>query len=171
VALQVKEAAHLIQCGGLDGLGESRAAMLAEAKEIDRAGSALQMSFGFARREVAAEPAAQRLAWEQQLLGQPVSVHPLTVVEARLPAERLPLREVGRARGRITVAGVRLPGWTGGEGFFLGDGEGFVVVRPDAASEKPPVWEPVVVRGWRRGDEWGGVWVEGAWDRVPSSAG
>jgi len=161
VALQPKEVAHLIQCGALDGLGESRAAMLAEAKEIERAGSALQMSFGFARREIAAESAAQRLAWERRLLGQPVSVHPLDVVAERLPAERLPLRQVAAARGPITVAGVRLPGWTGGQGFFLGDGDDFVVVRPEGESGTPAVWAPVVVRGWRRGDAWGGFWVEG----------
>ncbi|MCL7453822.1 MAG: DNA polymerase III subunit alpha, partial [Anaerolineae bacterium] len=159
VALQPKEAAHLIQCGGMDGLGESRAAMLVEAKEVERAGSALQMSFGFAQREVPAEPATQRLAWERRLLGQPVSVHPLEVVAERLPPDRVPLRQVAEASGRITTAGVRLPGWTGGDGFFLGDGDTFIVVRSEG--EAPPVWQPVVVRGWRRGDEWGGVWVEG----------
>jgi DNA polymerase III subunit alpha len=161
VTLQPKEVAHLIQCGALDGLGESRAAMLAEAKEIERAGSALQMSFGFVRREIAPDSAAQRLAWERRLLGQPVSVHPLQVVAARLTADRVPLRQVAAASGRLTVAGVRLPGWTGGEGFFLGDGNDFVVVRPDAGSETPPVWVPVVVRGRRGGDGWGGMWVEG----------
>jgi len=43
------------------GLAESRAALLAEAKEIDQAGSALQMTFGFVRPEVPAESPAQRL--------------------------------------------------------------------------------------------------------------
>ena len=38
MALQPKEIAHLIQCGALDGIGESRAAMLSEAADIQRAG-------------------------------------------------------------------------------------------------------------------------------------
>jgi hypothetical protein len=32
---------HLIQCGALDGLGKSRVALLAEAEEINRAGSVI----------------------------------------------------------------------------------------------------------------------------------
>ena len=77
VPLQHKELVHLVQCGALDGLGVSRAALLAEAIEAERAGSALQMAFDLGRQEVEPEPPAQRLAWEQQLLGQPVSVHSL----------------------------------------------------------------------------------------------
>jgi DNA polymerase III alpha subunit len=143
VSLQSKEAQHLIQCGALDGLGESRAALLAEAEEIRRAGSALQMAL-FARTDVLPEPAAQRLAWEHYILGQPISVHPLEVVAGRLP-ECLPLRRLPELSGRrVTVAGVRLPGspaldtagasGTGGQGFFLGDGDAFVGVR---GSEPP----------------------------------
>lgn len=158
VPLQRKEVVHLIRCGALDGLEESRAALLAEAEEIDQAGSALQMTFGFARPEVPAESPAQRLAWERHLLGQPVSVHPLEVVE--LP-ERLPLRRLPDQPGRrVTVAGVRLPGWTGGQGFFLGDGKTFVVARGGPTFQAPPPWAPVVVRGRWTGDEWGASWLQ-----------
>jgi hypothetical protein len=41
---------------------------------------------------------------------------------------------------------VRLPGWTGGQGFFLEDGEAFVMAR-GRDMQTPSVWEPVVVRG------------------------
>jgi DNA-directed DNA polymerase III PolC len=156
--MQRKEVTHLIQCGALDGLDGSRAALLAKATDIEQAGSALQMAFGFARPAVGAEPPAQRLAWERHLLGQPVSVHPLEVAE--LP-DHLPLRRLPEQAGqRVTVAGVRLPSWSGGPGFYLDDGETFVVARGGPALQAPPAWEPVVVQGRWVGDEWGTYWLQ-----------
>jgi DNA polymerase III alpha subunit len=158
VPLQPKEITHLIQCGALDGLGESRAALLADAGEIERAGSALQMTFAFAQPEVAPESPAQRLAWERHLLGQPLSVHPLEAVD--LP-EHLSLSQLPEHPGQpVTVAGVRLPGWTGGEGFFLGDGQTFVVARGGPAQRAPTPWQPLLVRGRWLSDEWGGCWLQ-----------
>ncbi len=160
VSLQHKEVVHLIQCGALDGLGESRAALLAEAAEIQQAGSALQMTLPFAPPQITPESPAQRLAWEQHLLGQPISVHPLEVVVARLP-DHLPLRQLEEQPGqRLTVAGVRLPGWTGGPGFFLGDGQTFVVARGDPVRQAPPPWQPLVAHGRWSGDEWGSSWLQ-----------
>jgi hypothetical protein len=161
VSLQHKEVVHLVQCGALDGLGTSRAALLAEAEEVQQAGSALQMAFAFARPAVDPEPPAQRLAWERHLLGQPVSVHPLELVAGRLPEDCLLLGRRPDVPGRrVTVAGVRLPGWTGGQGFFLGDGQTFVVVQGEAASRAPVPWQPLLVRGRWLGDEWGGAWLQ-----------
>ncbi len=171
VELQAKEVTHLIQCGALDGLAASRAEQLVEADELvggrRRTGGAQQMAFDFARPEVAAEPPAQRLAWEQRILGQPISVHPLALVADRLPAH-LPLRRLAESPGRpVTAAGVRLPGWTGGPGFFLGDGDTFVIVCPDvpgivkSEGKAPPAWQPVIVRGRWVGDEWGTTWLQG----------
>ncbi len=115
------------------------------------------MTFG--RQEVEPETPAQRLAWEQQLLGQPVSVHPLELVAGHLP-EHLPLRRLPEWAGRrVTVAGVRLPGWTGGQGFFLGDGDTFVTVKGDRATKAPPPWQPLLVRGQWLADEWGSSWL------------
>ena len=160
VPLQHKEAVHLVQCGALDGLGGSRAALLAEAREIQQAGSALQMTFPFAQPQIAAESPAQRLAWERHLLGQPVSVHPLEAVDAPLP-EHLSLRQLAETAGqRVTVAGARLPGWTGGPGFFLGDGQSFVVAKGDAARQAPPAWQPLLVHGRWLSDEWGTSWLQ-----------
>jgi len=159
VPLQHKELLHLIQCGALDRLGASRAALLAEAAEAERAGSALQMAFDFGRQEVDPETPAQRLAWEQHLLGQPVSVHPLQLVAERLP-EHLPLRRLPEWAGRrVAVVGVRLPGWTGGQGFFLGDGDTFVTVRGDRSAKAPLPWQPLLVRGQWLTDEWGASWL------------
>lgn len=156
VPMQAKEVQHLIQCGALDGLGESRAALLAEAAEVARAGSARQMAFAFARETaVPAEDAVQRLAWEMFVLGLPVSVHPLELVDA---PNCLPICQLPGTRGqRVRIAGARLPGWTGGQGWFLGDGADFVIVRGE---ERPAAWEVVVVNGRYRTDEWGGSWFE-----------
>jgi len=160
VPLQDKEVTHLVQCGALDGLGKSRAALLAETGEIRQAGSALQMTLGFAGPEVEAEPSAQRLAWERHLLGQPVSVHPLEVVADRLPPH-LPLCCLpGQPGQRVTVAGMRLPGRTGGQGFFLSDGDTFVTARGEAALRAPSAWQPLVARGRWRSDEWGTSWFQ-----------
>jgi hypothetical protein len=87
-------------------------------------------------------------------------VHPLEVVADRLPAH-LPLRRLPeRPSQRVTVAGVRLPGWTGGEGFFLSDGDAFVTARGEAARRAPPPWQPLVARGRWTGDEWGTTWLQ-----------
>jgi len=156
VDLRPKEIDHLIRCGALDGLAGSRAALLAEAEQI-RHGSPAQMAFDFARPEVAAEALAQRWEWERELLGLPVSAlaDPLALVKQRLPAH-LPLFDLPKSAGRpVTVAGVRLPGWTGGQGFFLSDGETFVIARGDKAAKAPPPWQPLLLRGRWMGDGWG----------------
>jgi DNA polymerase III alpha subunit len=159
VPLQPKEVTHLIQCGALDGLGEGRTVLLAQAAGIQRAGSARQLAFAFARPEVKPETPAQRLVWERQLLGVPVSVHPMELVSDRLP-QHTPLRDLpGTSGRRVTAAGVRLPGWTGGLGFFLADGSTFVVVR-EGEARLPRPWEPVLVRGRWRSDEWGTSWLQ-----------
>jgi DNA-directed DNA polymerase III PolC len=157
-SLQTKEIRHLVQCGALDELGKSRAALLAEAEEIERAGSANQLAFTFTGPLNSPETAGQRAAWEQWVLGQPVSVHPLELVADLLPTHT-PLRELQeRSTRRITIAGVRLPGWTGGHGFFLGDGDTFIVVR--GSDRAPPPWQPAVLRGHWLSDEWGTFWFQ-----------
>ena len=98
-----KEIDHLIRCGALDGLAESRAVLLAEVEEI-RHVSAAQMTFDFARPEVPAETPRQRWDWEAELLGLPVSAFadPLALVRERLPAHlpwpSWPAPAAGRSR-------------------------------------------------------------------------
>jgi DNA polymerase III alpha subunit len=160
VPLQAKEATHLIQCGALDGLGSSRAALLAEFAEVRRAGSVQQLAFDLGTVRVEPESPAQRLAWERHILGQPVSVHPLALVQDRLPA--LPaLGELGATAGRpVQVAGARLPGWTGSQGFYLSDGTTYVTAKTDRQMANPHAWEPILVRGRWRQDEWGSAWLQ-----------
>jgi hypothetical protein len=161
VPLRDKELTHLAQCGALDGLGESRAALLAEGRSVARAESAMQLSFDLGGLAVEAEPLAQRVKWEVQLLGYPVSVlrDPLKLADG-LPG-RVPLRQLPANRERaVTVGGMPLPGWTGGKGFYLWDGEAWVIVRTDASSERPPAWQPVSMRGHWAVDEWGFGWFQ-----------
>lgn len=162
VDLRPKEADHLVRCGGLDGLAPSRAHLVAELGDVGRAGGAAQLSFGFDLGRIDPESARDRLDWELRLLGMPVSVHPLDAV-AR-PAGAVRLRDVARgprAAGAspVTTAGARLPGWTGGQGFFLGDGDAFVVAIGAEGVATPPTWAPVAVTGRWRVDAWGGGWL------------
>jgi DNA polymerase III subunit alpha len=205
VELQAKEAMHLIQCGALDGLGGTRADLLAEAEEMRRSmhkrrGKAqpLQLTLPFEESAVALhgnisvehpstpspdllrdstqdachldskhaslppELLAQYCAWETHILGLPVSAlaDPLALVADRLP-EHLPLRRLPENPGRpVTTAGVRLPGWTGGQGFFLCDGETFVIAKPPKSLRTPQPWQPLVIRGRWIGDSWGSFWLQ-----------
>ena len=164
VSLQTKEIAHLIRCGALDGLGDNRAALLAEAEAIGRAGSVQQMAFAFAMEAaVAPETAGQRLEWESRILGQPVSIHPIEL--APRPKNSVSLRQLSNqpTNQPQTIIGARLPGWTGGRGFFFGDGDSFVVVRlgKDASGrDKVKPWRALRLVGHWRQDEWESGWFE-----------
>ena len=159
--LRPKEIDHLIRAGALDGLGKNRAALLVEIEQIRR-GSAAQLTFDFAAPQAPDESLAERWAWETELLGLPVSAlaDPLARVRDRLP-ERRPLRELTGTGGKpILTAGVRLPGWTGGPGFFLGDGASFVICRGARDAKAPPPWRPLLVRGRWIGDGFGSFWLQ-----------
>jgi DNA-directed DNA polymerase III PolC len=161
VDLRPKEIAHLIRCGALDGLAANRAALLAESTQVHR-GSAEQMAFDFALPEAPAETMRERWDWESAVLGLPVSAfaHPLALVDERLPAH-IRLAELPRSRGRpAAVAGVRLPGWTGGPGFFLSDGDTFVIVKTDRSAKHPAPWQPLLIQGRWTGDGWGSYWLQ-----------
>jgi DNA-directed DNA polymerase III PolC len=170
VPLQNKEAVNLIRCGALDGLGRSRAALLAELARIERGGLA-QIGFAFLAEEGEDDTVSERLAWEEQLLGLPVSVHPLAALSpapegftvssflARMQAVDAATGRHAALRGRgplVTVAGVRLPGWTGGAGFFLADEHSYLVAEGPRGQRSPKPWQPVEVVGRRQIDEWGG---------------
>ncbi len=146
VSLQAKEIEHLVQVGALDGLGASRAAQLAEGEDVARAGNLQQLEFAFDQPLIEAESAAQRLAWERDLLGLPITETPLTALAK--PTESLGLLAAFRLQpGQlVSAAGYRVPGWTGGSGFFMSDGREVIVARLQAG-EPPPVWHPVAVRG------------------------
>lgn len=160
VELQPKEVTHLIQCGALDGLGDSRTALLAELTGLGPAGSALQLALPFDRPAIAPETAAQRLVWERFVLGLPVSVTPLETV-TNPPTNTTRLAHLPELAGKsVTVLGYRLPGWTGGAGFYLGDGQTFVLARGGESLKAPPPWQPVVIQGRWLSDAFGTTWLQ-----------
>ncbi len=164
VPLQAKEIRHLIQCGALDGLGESRAAMLEESTELWRAGGAQQMAFSFPAHRPPPETIRQRLQWEQHILGQPLTDHPLDAIElseASAGRQMLSLIDVPASAGRpIVVRCTRLPGWPGGRGFFIGDRQTYLVAIGAKGLSSPKPWQPLVIRGRWHADEWGGGWLQ-----------
>ncbi len=116
------------------------------------------MGFGFLLGDVAAESATERLAWETELLGQPVSVHPLELIPRQTGCTLL--IDLPKQPGRVvTVMGVRLPGWTGGKGFFLDDGTSYVVAHGEGLAAPKP-WQVITVRGRWLVDAWGGGLLE-----------
>ncbi len=164
VPLSPKETSNLIRCGALDGLGRSRAAMLESAGAATRAGSANQLSFGFLDVSVVQdETPSDRVFWEIEIVGRPVSTHPLELVERRRGDAGV--RRLPKTKGRpATVCAVRIPGWPGGPGFFMGDGDDFAIARPDKALAarriRWPVWRPMRLAGRWLVDEWGGGWFQ-----------
>ena len=162
VSLQKKEIAHLVQCGALTGLGESRAALLAEASDVERAGSAQQLALnlGF-KTAVQPETIAEQLAWETAVLGWPVSENPVAVVPS-LIGDNVSIRSLPRLHNqKTTIAGTRLPGWTGGQGFYFGDGDSYETARlAKTVNTKVKSWLPYRLTGFWREDAWGGGWFE-----------
>ncbi len=122
------------------------------------------MSFDFLNISVVqTETAADRLSWEMELLGRPLSVHPLDL--ARRRRTDVAIRRLPESRGKkATVCAVRVPGWPGGAGFFMGDGDDFAIARPDktpaAGRVRWPLWWPMRLTGRWKTDEWGGGWFE-----------
>ena len=160
VQLQRRELENLIKCGALDGLATSRNALLAQLPGAKR--GALQLAFDFLAPDVEPETPAQRLAWEQRILGLPMSAHPLALVRPTLPAGLVSLAQMRAQPGRrLQTAGVRLPGWTGGEGFYFGDERDYVIAIPaNESAPLPGLWQPTVVTGVWREDDWGRAWLE-----------
>ncbi len=158
IALQTKEATHLIQCGALDGLGASRAAMVAELGGM--AGNTRQLSFDFVQAQAVPETPAERLAWERRILGWQVSLTPLDPVADRLPVDAALAELPSHPGRRLRTAGFRLPGWTGGKGFWLGDGRAYHIAIAAAGLALPRSWEPVLALGRWLSDEWGMGWFQ-----------
>ncbi len=163
VELQQKEILHLIQSGALDGLAVSRSTAIAEAEDVFRAGTPRQISFKFNGLETPRqESPGKRLDWERHLLGFPVSVNPLELISEDLK-DACPLRGLITAEGgSISLVGFKLPGRTGGSGFFFGDGDVFIRAEFDEETEPPRAvihsWQPARLYGRWCTDDWGGGW-------------
>ncbi|MGC9349032.1 MAG: DNA polymerase III subunit alpha [Anaerolineae bacterium] len=167
VELHPKETIHLIRCGALDGLGRNRPTLVIEAQEIERAGTARQMTFDFGVPEAPPATFAQRLAWERHLLGYPIDVLrdwiPVLRGQRAVPAT---LADLPRIRGQAEVVAVRLPGWHR-RGFALWDGDSWCMAVTEGSRAWPPTWTPAVLRGHWRSDRWGMGWLAtDNWDKI-----
>jgi hypothetical protein len=90
----------------------------------------------------------------------PVSVTPLETI-TNPPANTTPLAHLPELASKaVTVLGYRLPGWTGGTGFYLGDGHTFILARGGEALKSPPAWQPVVIQGRWLKDAFGTAWLQ-----------
>jgi hypothetical protein len=87
-------------------------------------------------------------------------VTPLAPAAGRLPVHTPVGALVERPGQNMVAAGFRLPGWTGGPGFFLGDGLDFVIVKAGRNQKAPAAWRPLLVHGRWVNDEWGGGWFQ-----------
>ncbi len=165
VELQQKEIMHIIQGGALDGLASSRSKAIAEAEDVFRAGTPHQIPFEFGDQGTPQqESAAKRMDWERYILGFPVSVNPLELIPEDLKESRT-LRGLQSAEeSSISLVGFKLPGRTGGSGFFFGDGDEFIRAQFDEEAKHPRTaiqsWAPVRLYGRWRADDWGGGWFQ-----------
>lgn len=155
VALQQREVLNLIRCGALDGLAENRASLLETFKQ-NGAGNKQQLAFDFASAtpSVAAESVSERWRWEKEILGQPVSINPCECAVFKRD-QVIGLKQAMQSSGRPQqMVGYRLPGWTGGKGFYFSDGDTYVVAVLAEKLATPKSWQPIQVSGrWLR-DEW-----------------
>jgi DNA polymerase III alpha subunit len=156
VPIQPKELMHLIQCGALDGLGTNRASLLAEGKGQQAQVGQLGFAFMDGGVKMPAESLHQRLQWEEYLLGFPVSAHPIQTKAADW-VDVTPISQLPSQMGNmVTITGSRLPGWTGGKGFYFGDGTGYIpVLGIDEKGLK--AWQPIRLVGRLLRDKWGNI--------------
>jgi DNA polymerase III alpha subunit len=140
---RLAEVENLIKAGALDGWGEGRKALLASLK--GRAPSApLQPALPLTWADEATEgddTLAEKLIMEIEMLGWPVSAHPLQPFARELAAQGV-VRSDALARhpgDRVSVAGARLGLWSERRGrVVLEDEAGFLVVHAPPGRRLPP---------------------------------
>jgi DNA polymerase-3 subunit alpha len=131
---RLAEVENLIKAGGLDGWGAGRKALLADlGVRSPSAPLQLALPLAWAGEEAESDDTpAEKLIMELEMLGWPVSAHPLQPF-ARDLAARGVVRSDALARHageRVTVAGARLGLWGERRGrVVLEDEAGFVVVQ------------------------------------------
>ena len=131
---RLMETENLVKAGALDGLGAGRRALLDQLKGR-MPGAPLQLALPLVWGE-ASPPGdftqVELLALEIEMLGWPVSAHPLapfaqeTAARGAIRSDSLPRHE----GERVTVAGARLSLWGEGRGrILLGDEAGMFALR------------------------------------------
>lgn len=109
---RLAEAENLIKAGALDGLGPGRKALLAELEGL-MPGAPLQLALPWAEAPMEDFTLVEKLVLESDMLGWPVSAHPLApfsrqlVTQGAVPSDQLS-EYVGKT---VTVAGARMDLW------------------------------------------------------------
>jgi error-prone DNA polymerase len=106
------ETVNLVKAGAFAGLGNPRAmlATLGRRRWHGRHTGQLGLALSVEETEPLEPTVEERGAWEREVLGQLVSIHPLELVaEALAPYDLTPSDQLGERQGQeVTVAGVRL---------------------------------------------------------------
>jgi DNA polymerase-3 subunit alpha len=106
------EAVNLIKCGALNGLGDLAAMLSCVEGEAWHGRHTAQLSLMtlLATTIVAAPSLEQRAAWEREILGYHVSIHPLDLYVDRLAgAGAISSRQIGEHLDRaVTLGGLRV---------------------------------------------------------------
>lgn len=171
VPLQNREIRNLVRCGALDGLGTNRQQMLEQAGKASSKTGSSQLNLWSEPepvKDVEPESVGLRFRWEMEILGMPVSVAPLDLVDVDDMDSRKVSRIERRLNAKISVVGYRIPGWSGSGGFFLADWSDYIQVKFDHQRDHkltmPPAWRPLELSGRWQEDEWGMGWFEAlAW--------
>jgi DNA polymerase III subunit alpha len=108
---QYVEAVNLVKVGALDGLGNAKAMLSQLERDRWHGRHAGQMGLLVTQPTIATpDPTLhERAAWERELLGMLVSVHPLQLVAKEINHSLIRSDELSRHTGQdVTLAGVRL---------------------------------------------------------------
>jgi DNA polymerase III alpha subunit len=139
---RLAEVENLIKAGGLDGWGAGRTALLADLG-VRSPSAPLQLALPLSWAGEAAkrdDTPAEKLMMELEMLGWPVSAHPLQPFARGLAAQGVVQSDVlARHTGdRVTVAGARLGLWGERRGrVVLEDEAGFLNVQMPAGRRLP----------------------------------
>ena len=172
------EAVNLVKAGALDGLGGVKTMLQQLEKERWHGRHTPQLSLALTASESSSSPAlslSERAAWEQELLGMLVSVHPLQLHTEELAHHRLTRSDELKAHAdkEVMLAGVRLAAhrFTGRQKEPM-----LIVDMEDEAGMYQVLWsgaalrenrhalsqrEPVLIRGQVKADRQGQIIVAG----------
>ncbi len=150
---RLQEAENLVKAGALDGLGAGRKALLAELKDR-MPGAPLQLALPWAEAPVEDYTLAEKLALEVEMLGWPLSAHPLAPFAQKLAGQGVVSSDqlAGYTGQVVITAGARMDLWGRRQGqLVLEDEAGLYAVRLPGGRQ-PPAGAlgrlgPLLVRG------------------------
>jgi DNA-directed DNA polymerase III PolC len=158
---RLSEAENLVKAGALDEMGAGRKALLAELEGL-MPGAPLQLALPWAEAPQEDFTQVEKLVLESEMLGWPVSAHPLAPFARQLVAQGVvPSDQLSEYVGKtVTVAGVRMDLWGRRRGRrVLEDEAGLYDIRLQAGHHLPPgsmgKLGPYLVRGHVRRDRSG----------------